>query len=341
MRAVYDLVDLQPVILAARQLAYQDQTLEAYLPAVEVEDIDYRLGRINRNDQTVPPRALDTPAIPIARQGLREVRGGLPAFSAIDTLTETDLFRARRLAGLPVDLQLSATTVAARTTLTIRNSVELLRGQALMTGTLSLNSNGVIESLDYGLPTTNKVAPATAWTDVNATALSDLLAWRDAYIGNAGGPPGLIFTSTRLRRLILANKQIIGAAYGTLQGRTYAAPADVDNLFAGLGLPNIRTFDRALGVTQADGTVSLTRITPENRLAFLPADGQPIGRTEYGITQEAVELVGAGVLEQDQAPGIAVVTYIEDNPVQKSVASAALAIPVIGDPYQLLVAACY
>src|SRR5690348_4385502 len=100
MRAVYDLVDLRPVIAAARQLAFADDALEGYLPAVAVDDVDYRLGRSNRLDQTVPPRALDTPAAIIARPGAIEVRGGLPAFSALDLLTESDLQKAQRLAGL-------------------------------------------------------------------------------------------------------------------------------------------------------------------------------------------------------------------------------------------------
>src|SRR5438094_338629 len=104
MRAIYDLVDLRVTTLAARQIPYSDQTLEDIFPSVNVEDVDYRLVQENLLTQTVPARGFDSPAPVIARPGFIEIRGGIPAFSAADLLTETDLIRARRLAGIQVDL---------------------------------------------------------------------------------------------------------------------------------------------------------------------------------------------------------------------------------------------
>lgn len=343
MRAVYDIVpDLRAVILAARQLPYENQTLlDDMFPTVSVDEVEYRLGRVNRNDLTVAPRALDTPAIPIARQGVREVRGGLPAFSAIDTLTETDLIRARRFAGLPVELTPSVVSSAARTTQTIINSMRVLAGQALTTGQVSLNSNGVVMTADFGLPGNARVAPATAWSNTtSATALDDMLAWRDAYISNAGGPPQRAVTSTQGLRYLLRNSQVIGATYGTLTGRTYASPADLTNVLEGLGLPPVETFDRVLGVTDPlTGLTATTRLTPANRFMFLPAG--PIGEQQYGITEEAVSLREARVIGQSDLAGIAVVPYIDENPVTKAVASAAIGMPIIRDPFLLLTAAIF
>jgi len=346
MRMVYDLVpDLRPIILGARQLPYASQTLlDDYLPPTNVEEVEYRIGRVNRNDQTVPLRAFDTPAIPIARQGVREVRGGLPAMSAIDTLTETDLYRARRLAGLPVDLVPSVVSAAARTSQTIVNTMRQMAGAALFSGNLNLVGNGINQAVDFGLPASNRVAPATAWSSTAAaTALDDLIAWRDAYITAAGGPPARMVTSTQGMRYFVRNTQIINATIGSQPGRTYAKLSDLNDpggLLAELGLPPMETFDQVLGVTDPNtGLTTATRLTPANRLIFLPAG--PVGQQQYGITEEAVSLRDQQVIPQAELAGITPVTYVEENPVQKSVASAALGMPVIRDPFVLLTAATY
>lgn len=334
MRAVYDLVELAPVIAASRQLAFADQTLEQYLPAIAVADVDYRLGRADRVDQTVPPRALDTPAPLIARGGAVEVRGGLPAFSAMDLLTETDLIRARRLAGLPIDLRLDVAAAAGRTTGTVLNSMEVLRGQALFTGVISLNANGVNQSVDFGLPPGNKLVAPTPFTTLTADALGQLQAYADAYVASAGGPPGVMLTSTRVLRLLLRNSGIIAAIAGTNTGRTQVTRNELNNLLAAEGLPPVQTYDRSL--RGLDGT--LTRITPDDRIALLPGEGTRVGQTQYGITEEAVELVGQRILAAEAAPGMAVVTLVEDNPVQRAVLTAAIGMPVIQDPNLILVA---
>jgi hypothetical protein len=332
MRAIYDLVDLAPVNIAARQIPYADQTLENLFPSREVEQIDYRLIQEKNLEQIVPARALDTPAPLIARPGLLELRGGLPAFSAMDLLTETDLQRARRLAGIQVDLQPTVEALAAGTTRTILNSIEVMRGMILSTGKVTLNANGVNQVADYNVPSANKVTAGTAWTTVSAPAVTDLDTWRTVYVAANGGPPARILTSTRAQRLLLRNTSVINAVAGAQTGRTQATPAEISGFLAAEGLPNIETYDRQYGSFDA----GFTRVLPENILVMLPSGA--LGETLLGITEEAVELVQAGILAAQSAPGITVVTMVEDNPVQKAVLSAAIPLPVLSQPYQLLIA---
>lgn len=336
MRAVYDLVDLPPIIAASRELAFADQTLGQYLPDVAVEDVDYRLGRSDLIHQTVPARGLDTPAITIARPGAAEVRGGLPAFTPIDVMTESDLQKARRQAGLPVELQATAAAAAVRTTATILNTMETLKGQALFTLGLSISVRGSApQVVDFNPSGSNRFTAAVAWTDVaNATVLSNLLAWHDAYVNIAGGPAGVIRMSTQDLRLATQNPEVIAAVAGTQTGRTQVTRADLNNLLDANDLPPVASFDRSL--RNMDGTV--VRVAPQHRISFLPPAGVPLGRTQYGPTEEASELINARVLAPGQGPGIAVVTLVNDNPVQKAVKSAAIGMPVIDDVRNVVVA---
>lgn len=327
MRAVYDLVDLPPIIAASRELAFADQTLGQYLPDTLVEDVDYRLGSVNLVHQTVPARGLDTPAITIARPGVAEVRGGLPAFTPIDLMTESDLQKARRQAGLPVELQASAQAAANRTTATILNTMETLRGQALFTLGISVAVRGTApQVVDFNPSGSNKFVAATAWTSAAAPVLTNLIAWHDAYVASAGGPAGRILMSTQAMRLATKSTEVVNAITGSAAGRSQVTLAELNGLLAANGLPPVETYDRSL--RNLDGTV--VRVAPSNRIAFLPPAGVPAGQTQYGPTEEAAELINARVLAPGQGPGIAVVTLVNDNPVQKAVKSAAIGLPVIG-----------
>lgn len=327
MRAVYDIVDLRPIIAASRALAYSDQTLGQYLPDATVEDVDYRLGQAALMNQTVPARALDTPAITIARPGVAEVRGGLPAFTPIDIMTESDLQKARRLAGMPIELQATAAAAAVRTTGTILNTVETLKGQAIFTLGISVAVRGnAPQVVDFNPGSSNRFAAATAWTAGGATVLTNLIAWHDAYVASAGGPAGVIRMSTRAMRLATRNAEVVNAVVGSNVGRSQVTLSELNALLSANDLPPIETYDRSL--RNVDGTV--VRVAPDNRIAFLPPAGVQLGQTQYGPTEEAAELIDARVLAPGQGPGIAVVTLVEDNPVQKAVKSAAIALPVIG-----------
>lgn len=327
---IEDLVDLRPVILAARQVRDERNTLRDFLPAQPVEDVSYRLGRAQRLDQTVPIRAFDQPAIPIRRPGIVAVRGDLPAITPLELLTETDLNRAYRLAGLPVQAAPQVSAAAFRTAVTVDNTLELMRGQVLSTGVISIAADdGPPMSVDFGIPAGNKFGAATAWTSSAAPILADLEAWHEQYIESAGGPAGAILTSSRVVGLMLQNDQMRQAL-----GTGLIIRETLDQVLAGRGLPPIRTYDRSLQTESGK-----VRVFPNNRLVLLPApDSTRVGTTQLGITQEAVQQVERQVLAAGAAPGITVVTLVNDDPVQRAVKAAAVALPVIDDPESIVTA---
>jgi len=324
-----DLVpDLRPVILAARELRDARNTLARFLPNVPVQAITYRLGRRKRVDQTVPIRAFDAPATPIRRPGVVDVRGELPAVTPIVDLSETDLnmefILAQQLAGQQVDWQPWVNAAAGLVAVTADNTFELMRGQALSTGIVSLAAeDGTVHEVDFDVPAERKITVAAPWdpsTTAGATAMfADVEAAHDAHHDGSGSPSGLALTTAKVNRLFLRGLQQIFPQQPVGQ-------ISLNAYFTDRGLPGVTTNDRTLRAE--DGT--RTRIYPEGHLTFLPG-AEPIGRTELGVTQESVQQVQNRVLAAPEAPGLTIITLGQDNPVQRAVKGAAVGLPVIQD----------
>lgn len=80
---------------------------------------------------------------------------------------------------------------------------ELLRMQALTTGVVSLKSNGVAFTADYGVPTTHKGSPTVKW-DVTATAdpVGDIEDWIQKIVDDTGvRPTEMLLNSATLGKL--------------------------------------------------------------------------------------------------------------------------------------------
>lgn len=323
-----DLVpDLRPVILAAREYRDDRNTLATYLPNTPVQAITYRLGRRKRVDQTVPIRAFDAPATPIRRPGVVDVRGELPAVTPIVDLSETDLnmefVLAQQLAGLQVDYQPWVNAAAGLVAAAADNTFELMRGQALSTGVVSLTAeDGTVHEVDFEISSDQKIEV----TDTSDAAFfTNLEAAHEVFLDTSGAPAGVALTTSKVYRKALK----------ALQTLFPQQPVGATNLNAYLGergLPIFVTNDRTL--RDEDG--NRTRIYPEGFLTFLPA-GDTVGRTELGVTQEAVQQVQNRVLTAKEAPGLTIVTLGQDNPVQRSVKGAAVGLPVIQDNEDIVI----
>lgn len=322
-----DLVpDLRPVILAARQIRDERNTLARFLPAKSVMAVSFRLGRRKRLDQTVPVRAIDAPAVPIRRPGVLDVKGDLPALTPIVDLTEEDLTKemilAQQLAGLDVDYTSWVESAAATVALTVDNTLELMRGQLLSTGTVSLETDGgVVHEVDFEIPSDRIITANAVWDyEDPAAVFADYSAAHEVHIDGSGAPAGVALTTAKMRALMVnaVQKLYPQSPVGSDQLNAYLANRD---------LPPIVTYDRAL----VDEAGNRTRVYPEGSITFLPSDSDPVGLTELGVTQEAVQQVQRKVLSREQVAGLTIVTLGQDNPVQRSVKGAAIGMPVLRD----------
>lgn len=320
-----DLVpDLRPTILAARQVRDERNSLARFLPYQERQAVSYRLGRRRRLDQTVPVRALDAPAIPIRRPGVMTIKGDLPAITPIEDLSEQDLTNemivAQQLAGLDINWYPSLNSAAGRVAVTVDNTYEAMRGQVLSTLELALTAeDGIVHGVEFGADPSQIVSVTTPW-NTTGDPFADLEAAHEAHIDRSGAPAGVLLTTRRVQRILLSK----------LQAQFPQQPIGQTSLGGYLserGLPDVVTYDRTF--TAYDGTKS--RVYPEGHITFLPGDGEPVGRTELGVTQEAVQQVQRGTLRAAEAPGVTIVTLGRDNPVQRAVKAASIGMPVIHD----------
>lgn len=336
---IIDLVpDLRPTILAARELQDARNSLARFFPVVNVPSVTYRLGRRTRNDQTVAIRAFDAPAIPILKSGIVEVRGDLPAVTPIVNLTETDLNQefilAQQLAGQQVDWQPAVTSAAGSVAATTDNTFEAMRGQLLSTGVISLVAeDGTTHSVDFGIPGGQIITAGAPLDPTDGAAVwAAYAAAHQVYKDAAGDKAGVALTTDAVyTKLVAATQQMFPQApVGDDQVAAYAVNR---------GLPVPVTYDRQM--KNAAGV--RTRFFAEGTLVFLPSNDDPIGRTELGITQEAVQQVsriqpnGRPALSAAEVPGLTIVTLGNENPVQRAVKGAAVGLPVLGDTDSIVI----
>lgn len=330
---IIDLVpDLRPVILAARQIRDNRNTLARFLPNRNVAAVSYRLGRRKRLDQTVPVRAIDAPATPIKRPGVLDVRGDLPAITPIVDLSEQDLTNemvmAQQLAGLQVDWEPWVIAAAGQVAIATDNTLEVMRGQLLSTCTIGLVAeDGNVHDVEFGVPSSQIITADAPWDFEDPTQVfADYSAAHEVYVDVAGSPAGAVLTSSQMKGLLL----------NAVQKLFPQAPVGVDTLNAYLStrdLPPVATYDRSLRDEQGNKV----RVYPQGSMTFLPGADDPVGATELGVTQESVQQVQNRVLTREEAPGMTIVTLGQDNPVQRSVKGATIGMPVLGDSDAIVV----
>jgi hypothetical protein len=225
---------------------------------------------------------------------------------------------------------------ATNLTREVQNRIELAWGDVLTDGVLTINENGFMGSADFGVPSTHLVSAGTAWTNIAAPALDNLLAWMDVYVATNGVLPGQMRTSLRATRLMQTNTQLINAAVGAAVGRTRINREELNDVLSSEGLPTLgEPYDAVLDV---DGTT--TRVIPDDRVLFLPTNIEDLGYTAWGVSATALELVNSNEadLSFEEAPGIVGVVEKTGPPYRQFTFVDAVAMPILADARKLMVA---
>lgn len=338
---IYDLADPQELVGFTRGVQQERDAnvfvLSRFLPNQPLDDIEWRVtqGQLQDEDAAVI-RAWDTESPIGGRQGLNRIMGELAPMSKKYRIGEEDRLRKRQLerGGDASEIVAAIFDDAGKGARSLSARVEMLRGEALVTGELNIDENGVVQTVDFGRDTDLSVNATTPWsTHAGNDILTEELAWRTAYRDINGFDPGLALMSQADIDDMLLNEQYRGlAAY---QGIT---PAFLNNEQLNLvrrahGLPPIFTYDVKVRVS---GTQ--TRVIPEGNIVYLPPAGERIGATFTGTTAEALELAGAAQIAQDQVAGMTSVVEKTFDPVATWTKTAAIALPVLINPDLTMVA---
>ncbi len=303
-------------------------SLAAFLPNTSVPDVVVRtVVSVDGTGSLAQYRAFDAET-PIGSGGTasRKVFELLP-LGLKERVGEYDQLRLRGNEGNELVLG-GVDKAAMRVANAVVDRLEIARGQVIDTGALSINENGVVQTVAFGRPAGNTVTAATLWSGA-AKPLDDLIAWCDVYaLGNQGAQPGTIVTSRRVVAALQRNADIRGLV-ATTGGTPGIVSIDALNaVLAAYGIPPIMVYDRK---------VRGNAVLPDNKVYLLPSAGaSDLGATFYGQTLEAGE-PEYGIPAADQ-PGLVVGAWKTRDPISAWVHANAIAMPILVNPVASMVA---
>jgi hypothetical protein len=333
MALVFDLVDPQELVGYVRGVQLEQErnrfTLAAFLPNRNIDEIEYRITQGTlQMAESATVRAWDTESPIGSRQGLRRMFGELPPMSRKIRLGEEERLRKRKLEtgdGAPIvnaiydDAANMAGGVAAR--------VERFRGEALQTGKIAINENGVEANVDFGRRTDFTVTAPVKWDVDGSDPISYLQALQELYNDENGETPGYLLTSRKVLTTLLANTAVRGyVGRGSYVPGSITIP-DLNAVLDAYDLPPIVTYDTKVRVGGAQ-----VRVTNQKMATFLPANAGDLGNTTFGTTAEALDLTEARAIANDQAPGMVAVVLKTDEPVATWTKAVAVGLPLIANP---------
>ena len=335
MALVYDLADPQELQGFVRTAFGEEErnqfVLSQFLPNLNIDEIEYRINRGTLRDQDAAfVRSWDTESPIGNRQGVERMLGELPPISKKIRLGEEERLRLRALErGNNNQLVDAIFNDAANMARAVAARIEMFRGEALWAGSLTINENGVNQTIPFGRAAGHtNVAPGILWSSTGtAVPIQDEQAWTTTYTDANGVAPAVALTSTRVINYLLLNAQYRSMAAQNGITPAFLSVTGLNQIRATFGLPPIVKYDVKVRV---NGTA--TRVIPDDKFIYLPPAGEPLGRTFFGTTAEALELVDAQQIGIDQAPGMVAVVEKTFDPVATWTKAAAVALPVLVNP---------
>lgn len=310
-------------------------TLGRWLPNREVADLEFRFLNGGQGlAEAATFRSWDTESPIGKRKNVARVSGELPPISRKIRLGEYERMRLRGgvAAGDANDeIRNQVYNDGVQMTRAIAAREEMARGEALYSGKVVLNENGVVATIDFGRTGGHTVTAGTLWSDTtNADPLGDMIAWQTTYNTTNGQNPAAALTSTTAFNNMLKNAKIRDLLRTGPSTITRVSRADLAALIADFGLPPVEIYDAQVSVAG-----SAVRVIPVNRFLYLPApdpnpDTNELGATLYGVPAGALD---NGNFTPTDQPGVYAASYLEESaPHGKWTEAEAVAIPVEANP---------
>ena len=289
-----------------------------FLPIKEVNDVnfEYILGSYHRPIMA-SIMAWDSEAPIAGKKGFVKVAGELPPIKRKIHVEEKELIKFFRA---PAGMENAARQQAIDDIYdyvddmvkAVQARIEWLRWQALAVGTITYASDdsGVQFSLAFGVPATQQetLAGANRWSDTaNSNPITDFQRWISTYNTNNGFDPGRCVISKQTLMYMLQNQAIrqLITNYTT----QYISRAQLEQMFAVEGLPELFVYDEQVLTEAANGTVTASRLLPQDVLVLLPPAGRYIGEMLVGPTAEAL----ASGLAQNTSYGGGIVSQVYET----------------------------
>jgi hypothetical protein len=336
---IYDLAEPQELLGFVRNVQRErDENrfmLSRFLPNQDIDELTWRANQGELVDEDAAMvRAWDTESPIGSRQGVSRIMGELPPISKKYKLGEEERLRRRSLErGTNQGIVDAIYDDAAKGARSVGGRIELFRGEAIDKGSITINENGVRQVVPFNRATEHEESATLAWSDPEALAIQDELAWTTVYEGTNGVMPGLALISRAILNNLALNDQY--RSLSAFNGITppFLSPEQINQVRSNYGLPPLFVYE---GKVRVNGVA--TRVIREDRLIYLPPAGEPLGRTFSGTTAEALELAEARQIGMDDIPGMTSVVYKTADPVAIWTNTSAVALPVLINPNLTFVA---
>lgn len=296
---------------------------------------EYWVGQNNRPIMaTLTPYDVEAPLASRPPMGDRKV-GDLPKIQRKIRLGELErllLLRIAQNAALPAEvrafIQRRYDDITMMRDAVLARIVKLCLDAVTTMGSISVNEGGLILTVDFGVPATQRETLGTPWSNAGATPYDDIKGWVETIEDAQGFTPTRALTSTSVVRALLSHTQIRELVLGrNFSGQQQRAPTlrEFNDWAEAFGFPRIAVLDSQIWVEGADGTRTLTRLFPSDKFVLLPPE--PLGNLLMGTTAEAIGMVESGVISSEEAPGIWAGMFRETDPPVQWTKAAAIAFP--------------
>lgn len=220
----------------------------------------------------------------------------------------------------------------------VQARMEQARGDVLTDGKFTLaGEGGLFMEADYGVPAGHIVAPGTLWSNTaSATIIANITTWVNTYVATNGFRPGGMMLSTTGLNYMLQNAEIRTLAASLAGTPSIVTRNALNNVLDAFSLPPIvQVYDTLVDV---DGVS--TAVIPADRVIFVPPNVRDLGRTVWGVSATALELLNSSVVDFsiEEAPGIVAVIEKIGPPYREFVFVDAVGMPVLDNPNLLMVA---
>ncbi|MFJ1461831.1 major capsid protein [Nocardia sp. N2S4-5] len=294
--------------------------IDELLPDTLIDDVDFRANITQRGLKRAGRfRSYDTEAPITGRKGVVRISGELPPLSEKRRLGEYDRLRMRKADSSIRDSILNDAVELADA---LRTRLIMAKAESVVTGKVHLAENGLDLTADFQRSSSLTVTAATLWSGA-ADPINDQDTWFGVYRPFNGGNPGEAITSQRVMSTLMRNAAI--RAYALPPGSTQGVVTkdQVNALFTSFGHPPFTVFDAQV----EDSNGNTVRLIPDNVVLYTPGPGIKLGETDWGTTAEALEAEYG--IDETQAPGIVVGSYIDNDPVARWTKASGIGLPLL------------
>lgn len=212
---------------------------------------------------------------------------------------------------------------------------KIAKAQVLSRGEMKIKENNLDMVIDFGIPAGQKIDFGD-WSDPEYDILSDIQTAIKILKDQGKIVNRMLTSDTQIQRL-RKNKSMQISVYGNNNVGRLMTLAELRSLMMEEFGVSILTCDEMFSYVKADGTKGNQRYYDENKVTFYIADmSGSAGTGLWGPTPEEAEYTA--FLEALQKMYVTVTMWATEDPVAKWTKASGMFIPVLPDPYGILIA---